>query len=71
MDIASIFNRVISIVRAAPKVVAAAPQFVELAESVMPIFTGAQQEELKSALARARERSDEAQADFVKASRGQ
>lgn len=71
MDILSIFNRVMSVVNAAPKVIAAAPQFIELAQSVMSIFSGAQQEELKSALAAARARSDAAEDDFVKASRGQ
>lgn len=70
MDILGIFNRVMSVVNAAPKVIAAAPQFIELAHSVMPLFNGAQQEELKSALRAARERSDAAEADFVKAGRG-
>ncbi len=71
IDILGIFNRVMSVVNAAPKVIAAAPQFIELAQSVMPLFNGAQQDELKSALQRARQRSDEAEADFIKAGRGQ
>ena len=71
MDIAGIFSNVMRVVNGAKAAVAAAPEFIELAQSVMPIFTGAQQDELKSALAAARQRSDEAQADFVKASRGQ
>ena len=70
MDILSIFNTVRGIIAAAPKAIAAAPQFVELVQGVMPIFNGAQQDELKAALAAARKRSDEAQADFVKAGRG-
>lgn len=71
MDMDAIFRRVLGVVQAAPKVIAAAPQFVQLAQSVLPIFSGAQQEELKSALARARAGSDEAEADFVRASRGE
>lgn len=70
MDIGSIFQTVMKIIQGAPKVIAAAPQFVDLVQGVMPIFSGAQQDELKSALAQARQRSDEAQADFVKAGRG-
>lgn len=70
MDLNTIFQRVMNVVQAAPKVIAAAPQFVELAQSVLPIFSGAQQEALKSALERARAGSDAAEADFVRASRG-
>lgn len=71
MDFNAIFQNVMKVVQAAPKVIAAAPQFIELAQSVMPIFSGAQQDELKSALAAARARSDAAEDDFVMASRGQ
>lgn len=70
MDVTSIFQTVMKVVNGARQAVAAAPEFIELAQSVMPIFTGAQQDELKSALAAARQRSDDAQDDFVKAGRG-
>lgn len=70
MDILSIFNTVKRVIESAPAVIAAAPQFVEIVQGVMPIFNGAQQDELKSALAAARERSDDAQTDFVNAGRG-
>lgn len=70
MDIMGIFNTVRGIIANAPKAIAAAPQFVELVKGVLPIFSGAQQDELKAALAAARQRSDEAQADFVQAGRG-
>lgn len=70
MDILGIFNTVRGIIANAPKVIAEAPHFVELVHGVLPIFNGAQQDELKSALAAARERSDAAQADFVQAGRG-
>lgn len=71
MDIAGIFQTVLAAVRSAPKIIAAAPQFAEIVHGVMPLFNGAQQDELKSALQQARQRSDEAQTDFVKAGRGQ
>ena len=70
MDVMSIFSNVMKVVNGARQAVAAAPEFIELAQSVMPIFTGAQQDDLKSALAAARARSDAAEDDFVKASRG-
>lgn len=71
MDIASIFSTVMRVVQSAPAVIASAPAFIDIVQGVLPIFNGAQQDELKSALAAARKRSDDAQDDFVKAGRGQ
>lgn len=65
-----LFQTVLGAIRSAPAIVAAAPQFVEIVQGVMPLFTGAEQDELKTALAEARKRSDDAQDDFVEAGRG-
>lgn len=65
------FQTILRIIRGAPAVIAQAPAFKELFDQVVTVFKPGEQEQLKSAYQQARQRSDEAQADFTKAGRGQ
>ena len=64
------FTTVLNIIKAVPKVVAEAPAFKALFDQAITVFKPAEQEQLKSAYRAARDRSDDAQDDFVQASRG-
>lgn len=64
------FPLFLGLVEALPKVIAAAPEFKKLFDQVLLIFNEPEQEQLKTAYAKAREESDSAQEDFVKASKG-
>ena len=59
------------LVQALPKVVAAAPEFVALFNQLISGFKQEDQDVLKAAYREARDRSDSAEADFIKASRGE
>lgn len=61
------FETVLSLIRGATQVT---PIVTDLVQAILPAFNGTQQDQLKSALAEARQRSDAAQNDFVQASRG-
>jgi hypothetical protein len=61
----------IPLIEALPKVVASAPEFINLFHEFIKGFSEQEQEELKDAYQRARSRSDEAQAEFEQASRGE
>ena len=62
------FATILGIIRAAQSV---GPDFAALVNGIKPLFSGAQQGELQTALQEAMERSNAAQNDFVKASRGE
>lgn len=64
-------STIVGLIDALPKVVAAAPEFEALFDQMVQAFKPHEQSQLKSAYQRARERSDSAQADFQKASRGE
>lgn len=61
------FRTILGIVQTA---VSAGPAFEALFQQVLPLFSKQEQDELKSAYAKAREGSDDAQDDFVNAGRG-
>lgn len=58
------------LIEALPKVVAAAPAFVNLFNELISGFSEEDQTVLKTAYQAARDRSDSAQEDFTDASRG-
>lgn len=60
----------IPLIEALPKVVASAPAFINFFHEVISGFSKEDQDELKSAYQAARSRSDEAEAEFLKASGG-
>lgn len=64
------FTSVLGIIKNAPAIVAQAPAFKALFDQVVTVFKPAEQAELKSAYQAARDRSDDAQADFEEARKG-
>lgn len=64
------YTMILTLIRALPQVVAAAPEFKALFDEFIKGFSDDEQEELKSAYQHARDTSDSAQQDFLDASRG-
>lgn len=64
------FTLILGLVQALPKVVAAAPEFVALFDQFIGVFSDSEQSQLKTAYQAACDRSDSAEEDFLKASRG-
>lgn len=61
------FATILGIVKGAAE---AGPAFKSLFEQVLTVFSPAEQDELKTAYAKARQGSDDSQSDFVDAGRG-
>lgn len=65
------FAIVLGLIHNLPKAIAAASEFKALFDQILKGFNTQEQAQLKDAYQHARERSDSAQADFIKASQGE